>query len=131
MNILNNLLYRKFPGNNCKYIKVFHLHTNSNKLTLSLPIKNDTESVMIASLNDYATSQIIKSFPECSVEDEQLFLVNHKAEIMRMSLVTVVNVFCSLDTKQEVFEVHYFSPPKMPLTEYSNLLIEQEDELLF
>ena len=78
MNVLNNLVYRNFPGNYFKCVKMFHLHTNNTKLTLSLPIKHETESVLVASINDYATSRIIEAYPSCIVEDEQMFIVRHK-----------------------------------------------------
>ena len=128
MNVLNNLLYRKFPGNKFKCVKVFHLNKGTSKLMLSLPIKYEAESVLIASINDYATSQILNSFPDCNVEEEQMYIVRHKAENIRMPLVTVVNSFCCIHNKEEVYEVHYYSPPRMPLAKYLNILEEQESE---
>ena len=126
MNVLNNLVYRSFPGNYFKCVKMFHVNTNNRKLTLSLPIKYETDSVLIASINDYATSRISESFPHCIVEDEQMYIARHKAENMQMPLVTIVNSFCCLHSEEEILEIHYYSPPNMPLAKYIQLLEEQE-----
>lgn len=118
---LNNMLYRKFPGNTYSNVNVFFKKdelNNKSKHFLSLPIKSDVESVLICSINDYATSCIMETFPGCEIQEEPLHSAKYISRSLMIPIVVIINCFCSLHDKKEVIEVYYCSSPKMASSEF-------------
>ena len=115
---LNNILYRKFPGNNYKSVNLFHLKEVIPKQYLSMPVKFNTESVIVASLNEYFTSRVCEQHLECSPGAEPMHIAKYLSEIMRMPILTVLNTYCTLHDKKEVYEVHFYVPPSVSVQEY-------------
>ena len=109
MKEINNLLYARFPGNLKTNVRIFFLKNSPNRL-LTLPIKFESESVIVASTNPYSTWNILNSFPECQTRREPYYLVKHRADMMGMPLVTFVGCFCNFHNHEEVNEVHYYLP---------------------
>jgi len=121
MKELNNLLFRQFPGNNFKSVRIFTSKKNPLHM-LTLPIKFEYESVLIASIDSYSTSQIRKSFPECRSKIYPFHVVKHLSKSLRMPVVTIVNTFCNPYTFEEIYEVNYYSPPIFDTAQFKNHL---------
>ena len=121
MKELNNLLFRPFPGDHFRQVRIFTSKKNPLQL-LTLPIKFEKEYVMIATVEPYSALQIRKTFPECRSKVLPFHVVKNLSKAIRMPVVTIINSFCSAYTYEEIFEVYYYSPPKLEIDTFRGYL---------
>jgi len=56
-------------------------------------------------------------------------VAKHKSELLQMDMVVLQNSFCSVRTKEQIWELHYFCPPAISVTNArSSLLYDEMDD---
>jgi hypothetical protein len=80
---------------------------------------------MIVISNDILTKNIMQQLGDDYEYDEvPLFIPRHIAEMMRMPLVTILNNFCDIKTKEETWQVHFYLPKGCSTQQYRQFIAE-------
>jgi hypothetical protein len=127
---LKNVQTRLCPGNvlthHVQLVKTKKIPTQYFSLPL---IKSDGESLkeyaMIVVSNETLTKTIMEQLGEdYEYDNVPLFIPRNIADIMRMPLVTILNNFCDISTKEEVWQVHFYLPKGFSTQQYRQYLAE-------
>lgn len=127
MNFNHNVLYRPLKDKNMyKEVTIFYSKrvVSPTKLYLTIPVKPKGDNVLIASVDIYATQRILDSYQNELIQHEvqPLFIANCISEHLRIPLVTILCSYCTLDKKEEVYEVHHLSPKSQSIQDCRSIL---------
>ena len=115
----DKFIYKSYSGHpTYSYIDLFYSRNVIPKQLLSVNFhKNHTKNIIITSNNPMISREIKKNF-KCRRETQWITVGKHISDIMSMDMVVLLNTYCDLRTKDECFDVYYYTPPVMPLNTF-------------
>jgi hypothetical protein len=118
------------PGNPVHHrVHIFTKTNNGKKEYLSLPFTNShpSQNVLVATNNKNIQKYICENF-DVESEEHYITMTKHLAENLQMHCAVFLNMYCSLETKEDEWEIYYFTPPGIPshlmkshIIDYDNL----------
>jgi hypothetical protein len=88
---------------------------------------NSERNVIFVCNNPTISPHLAHHF-DCKVETHWMSVAKHKSEVLQMDMVVLQNSFCSLKTKDQVWELHYFCPPALAVSYVRSSLLYGEIE---
>lgn len=120
---LNKCYIKQCPGHRYYMpVSMFRKNDTHSYLTVQYNSKNN---VLLTTNND-TLSWYISDQTKSQIDEVQLYLSRAVSEEMNIDLVVLLNWYCELDSKENVFDIYYVSPPQKPITIFRSRLMELE-----
>lgn len=90
-----------------------YIYTQSFKRDFTLFPAN----MVVVSANPTITKGIVAG-AECISEDCWLTVPKHIAGVMRIDMVILLNTYCDMKTRDQIWDLQYYTPPVVPVVEF-------------
>lgn len=117
---------RKFPSHPVHSSIDLYFHPQSKTL-LTHNFATSLPNKIIACNNATISSHLAEHF-ECTSESHWTTVAKHKSEILRMDMVVLMNTYCSVASRDQVWDLYYFCPPTVSPTAVRTMLLYEEQE---
>lgn len=129
---LTNVRTRLCPGNPLHHhVQLIRTKTKPVSFyTSPISYKEEVDNVLIAFSNDtiakYTLQTLAETVPSQQtaliIDDIPMFIPMCIANTLRMQLVTVLNTYSDLETRMQVWHVHFYQPKALPTQMFRQLM---------
>jgi hypothetical protein len=112
--------YKAHPSHS--YVDLFYASRVKTKNILSVNFHvNQTKNTIITSNNPMISKEIRNKF-NCRQERQWITVAKHISDTIGMDMVVLLNTYCDVNTKNQCFDVYYYTPLGMPLSTFRTTL---------
>lgn len=92
-----------------------------------------SSNMLITSANPLITKEICKQY-KCKHEVEWITVPKHLSEVLMMDMVVLMNTYCDVSSKQQIWDLYYYVPSAIPLDSFRQILqlgdiVDDEEDL--
>lgn len=109
------------------YINMFVINQNNKKCLLTSNFQSGHKNIIITSNNINITKSIVDEFG-CDKEVQWITVAKHISESINMDLVVLLNTYCDINKKQQIFDLYYYTPSSVSVNEFRSSLQMFESE---
>lgn len=121
--------YKSYSGHPThSYVDLFYAPKVKSKQLLSVNFHvNHTKNTIISSNNPMISREIRSKF-NCRQERQWITVAKHISDTIGMDMVVLLNTYCDVSTKNQCFDVYYYTPQGMPLPTFRTSLQYTPDD---
>ena len=110
------------------YIDMFVKNHENKKCIFTSNFPSTNKNIIITSNNNNITKSILDEFG-CEKEVQWITVAKHISECINMDLVVLLNTYCDVKKKQQIFDVYYYTPSSVPVNVFRSSLqmLERQD----
>lgn len=112
---------RVIPGHKM-FMPVFIFKKNNTFLTI--PYQNNN---VFLTTNNSTLSQNIQNIYKCEANEYPILVAKSLADNLNMDLIITLNTYCELNTKEQAWDINYYSSQKQPIHIYRSSLLDSEN----
>lgn len=121
---LSKAYIKPCPGHR-HYMPVYIFLKKDTYLTVPY---NNQKNVLMTTNNENIVRKLVNADAECRAHSFPALVPRALSEEMGIDMVVVLNTYCELDTREEVYDLYYIVPTTRPVTIARSRLLEQEHQ---